>query len=336
VAVVKRKTSLKIKVNNYYAIGGTASQKWEEQQAHRPLMIHPQPRSVFFLGMGTGITAGTALQHAVERVVVCELLPGVVQAARKYFTPYVHGLFDDTRATIVVEDGRHYLQGTAERFDVIIADLFLPWEAGTGSLYTREHFAAVRARLQAGGLFAQWLPLYQMSQDEFGSIVRTMLEVFPLVTLWRGDFLPLRPIVLLVGHADATPSVPHKRLRLDDIPFMAHYAGNLTAARSQFEPYPLNTDDRPLIEYRSPITHRRQKAQAASWFVGAALIDFMETLLRLVPPEDDPYVQALTPRELAFVRAGLSLHRAEVLKKAGDHTRAQEALDHYRRVMTAY
>jgi spermidine synthase len=336
VAVVKSKTALKIKVNNYYAIGGTGSQKWEEQQAHRPLMLHPQPRSVFFLGMGTGITAGAALQHAIERVVVCELLPEVVRAARKYFKPYVHGLFNDARATVVVEDGRHYLRGTSERFDVIIADLFLPWEAGTGSLYTREHFAAVRARLQGGGLFAQWLPLYQVSQDEFGSIVRTMLEVFPLVTLWRGDFLPLRPIVLLVGHDDATPAVPPRRLRTDDIPFMAYYAGNLTVARPLFADYPLNTDDRPLIEYRSPITHRRQRAQAASWFVGATLIDFMETLLRLVPPEDDPYVQALAGREFAFVRAGLSRHRAEVLQKAGDRAGAQEALDQYRRAVTTY
>lgn len=336
VAVVKSKTSLKIKVNNYYAIGGTGSQKWEERQAHGPLMIHPQPRAVFFLGMGTGITAGAALQHPVERVVVCELIPEVVQAARKYFQPYVHGLFDDARATVVVEDGRNYLRGTSERFDVIIADLFLPWEAGTGSLYTREHFAAVRARLHEGGLFAQWLPLYQVSRDEFGSIARTMLEVFPLVTLWRGDFLALRPIVMLVGHRDPTPFVPHVLLHPDEIPFMAHYAGNLTAARTLLDGYPLNTDDRPLIEYHAPITHRRQKAKAASWFVGAALIDFMEALLRLVPPEHDPYLQTLSEREFALVHAGLSLHKAEVLKKAGDHAGAQEALQQYQRVLVAY
>jgi hypothetical protein len=73
-----------------------------------------------------------------------------------------------------------------------------------------------------------------------------------------------------------------------------------------------------------------------SWFVGAALIDFMETLLRLVSPENDPYLQALTEREFAFVRAGLSLHQAEVLKKAGNHTGAQEAMRQYRRAVAAY
>jgi spermidine synthase len=336
VAVVKNKTSLKIKVNNYYTLGGTGSQKWEERQAHGPLMIHPQPRSVFLLGMGTGITAGAALQHAVERVVVCELLPEVVTAVRKYFKPYVRGLFDDARATVVVEDGRHYLRGTSERFDVIIADLFLPWEAGTGSLYTREHFTAVRARLQENGLFAQWLPLYQMSQNEFGSVARTMIEVFPLVTLWRGDFFVRRPIVLLVGHRDPTPFVPHELWRTDDVPFMAHYAGNLTAARTLLDRYGLNTDDRPLIEYRAPITHRRQKAKADSWFVGTALMDFMEAVLRLAPPEHDPYLKDLTVREFTFVRSGLSLHQAEVHKKTGDLSEAQDALQEYQRAVAEY
>ena len=336
VAVIKRKKALKIKVNNIYTVGGSGAAKFEERQAHIPLVIHPQPRSVFFLGMGTGITAGAALQHDVERVVVCELIPEVVEAARKYFQPYVHGLFEDKRATIVVEDGRNYLLGTRTQFDVIIADLFMPWRAGVGSLYTREHMAAARARLREGGLFAQWVPLYQMSRDEFGSIARTMLEVFPLVTWWRGDFFAKRPIIVLVGHQEATPFEPHELFQADDVPFLAHYAGNLTAARALFDDNPLNTDDRPVIEYRAPITHRRRRAKEVSWFVGENLITFMETVLRSVPPERDPYLQALPHREHAVVQAGLSLHRARVLKKAGKISEAEEALAHYRHIVSRY
>lgn len=300
-------------------------------------MLHPEPRTVFFLGMGTGITAGAALEHPdLDRVVVCELLPAVVEAARTYFRPYVHGLFDDERVSIVVEDGRNYLRGTPETFDLIIADLFLPWRAGIGSLYTREHFATARARLRAGGLFAQWLPLYQMSQDEFGIIARTMLEVFPLVTLWRGDFLARRPIVMLVGHRENTPFVPHVLFRPADLPFMAHYAGNLTAARALFAAYGLNTDDRPLIEYRAPVTHRRQKAKAASWFVGDDLTAFMDAVLRAAPPADDAYLRHLPQHQRRVVYAGLHLHRAGVLKRAGDRTGAREALEQYRRTLAGY
>jgi spermidine synthase len=336
VAVVKRYNSLKLKVNNYYTVGGSGAIKFEEQEAHIPLMIHPRPRSVFFLGLGSGITAGAALTHDVERVVACELIPEVVEAARLYFKPYLHGLFEDKRATVLVEDGRTYLRGVDDRFDVIIGDLFLPWRAGVGSLYTREHFRAAWARLQPGGILAQWLPLYQMSQDEFGMIARTMLEVFPQVTLWRGDFLANRPIVALVGNRETGPFVPHVLPQADSVPFMAHYVGNLTAARHLFEVYVLNTDDRPVIEYRAPITHRRQQANAASWFVGNDLMTFMQTLLETVPPEQDAYLQKIPQREWDMVRAGFSLHRAGVLKKMGDMIAAQEELVRYQRAVAAY
>ena len=112
VAVVRRQGSLKIKINNFYAVGGTAALKWEQWQTHLPLLIHPKPRSIFYLGMGTGITAGAALSHPVERVVVTEIVPEVVAAARLHFGPYTNHLFEDPRVKVVAEDGRNYLLGT--------------------------------------------------------------------------------------------------------------------------------------------------------------------------------------------------------------------------------
>lgn len=289
--------------------------------------------TAFFLGLA----AGAALAHdAMEQVVVCELIPEVVVAARKYFRPYVHGLFEDSRAKVVVEDGRHYLMGTTERFDLIIGDPFLPWRAGVGNLYTREHMQTARARLRPGGLFAQWLPLYQMTQDEFGVIARTMLEVFPLVTWWRGDFLAKRPIVALVGHREAAPFEPHDLFQTTSVPFMAHYAGNLTAARALFQDYDLNTDDWPRIEYQAPISHRRHGAKTMAWFTGESLIAFMDAVAKMSPPSEDPYLQSLPHRQHTMVEAGLMLHRAGALKRAGKTVEAEEWLAHYQRLVAQY
>jgi spermidine synthase len=362
VTVIRQPTNLQIKINNHYTLGGTEMLVLEERQAHIPLLLHPQPHSVFFLGMGTGITAGAALDHPVDRVVVCELVQEVIEASQKYFKPYLHGLFEDRRATIIAEDGRNYLFGTSERFDVIIADLFFPWKAGTGNLYTREHFTAVHARLQQGGLFMQWIPLYQMSREEFSIIARTMLDIFPLVTLWRGDFLPDEPIVGLVGHRDnvaldlqglirrleqaksaelINSSLQDFKYPTDSIikevdikPFLFHYCGNFTAAHKLLDGYPLNTDDRPLIEYRSPITDWRQKAKETSWFTMSELINFFDELFLTVPPERDPYLKKLTGQQTMYIRAGLSLYRAQVLKKADDEKGAREALNYFNHLIT--
>ena len=65
------------------------------------------------------------------------------------------------------------LLGTDDSFDVVIGDLFLPGKQGTALLYTVEQFEAVKMRLAPGGVFAQWLALYQLSEGEFLGIARS-------------------------------------------------------------------------------------------------------------------------------------------------------------------
>ena len=208
VAVTERAGNRRLKMNNFYTLGGTGSLEQEQNQALLPLMTHPDPRAVFLLGLGTGITAGTALRHPVERLVVCEIAPDVIAAAAAYFNEPSGGLFRDPRASVRACDARNHLLGTAERYDVILADLFIPWRAGVGNLYSREHFAAARDRLTAGGLFVQWFPLFQVSRREFDLVARTMLSVFEQVTLWRGSFSAELPFAAFVGTTEATTLDP--------------------------------------------------------------------------------------------------------------------------------
>jgi len=185
VAVTQTDGVLELRLNGHYVVGGNGAITNDRRQAELPMLLYPQPRSVLFLGLGTGITAGAALFHPVERVTVAEIVPDVTAAAQEFFAPFANGVFTDPRAHIVAGDARMVLLADPQRYDVIVGDLFVPWHAGTGSLYTREQFQAVRDRLTADGVFAQWLPLYQLSWREFAVIAHTMLEVFPLVTVVR-------------------------------------------------------------------------------------------------------------------------------------------------------
>src|ERR1041385_4258376 len=78
-----------------------------------------------------------------------------------------------------IADARRFVRATAAQYDVIVADLFHPARDGAGSLYTLEHFSAIRRRLAPGGLFCQWLPLHQLDEHMLRVIIRTFLEVFP-------------------------------------------------------------------------------------------------------------------------------------------------------------
>src|SRR5262249_24345427 len=176
------------------------------------------------------------------------------------------GLLRRPDVQLVVGDGRRYLASGVERPDVVVSDLFIPWHASAGSLYAREMFESVARHLSSGGVFCQWLPLYQLTREEVHTIARTFLAVFPDVSLWRNDFYPDRPVVALIGRLAARPvDLDRIQERLAALPEWSRdpqlatpqgvamlYLGDLAAAPDLVARGPLNTDDRPLIEFLAP------------------------------------------------------------------------------------
>ncbi len=341
---------LSIKINSNYSLGSTDAYGPQIFQARIPLLAWPDTKSVFFLGMGTGITAGEALSRNdfphVEKVVACELSPKVVAASKKYFTGSVggfdltNGLYQDSRAEVLIADGRNHLLASPETYAMINADLFLPYRRGSGNLYSREHFQIVRERLKPGGVFVQWLPLYQMSEREFGIIARTMLAVFPQVSLWRGNFQPGAEIAAMVGHADLTPlpastldAERDKRLAVEGssyldmqelmLPINAQtitlfYGGNLTRAAELFAAYPLNTDDRPVIEFGTPRSLHLPSDADRPQFLETRFANLVDKLQSQTPPDEDPLLFLRSPSSRKLPLAGSAFHRAWIARVRDD------------------
>jgi len=286
VAVVEQPGSRRMKLDNFYVLGGTASLGDERMQAHIPLLLHPAPKRVAFLGLGTGITAGGALFHPVEQITTVEIVPEVVNAAKSYFAEANLGIVGGARAEIVVDDARNFLRGAGRQFDVIIGDLVVPWRRGESALYSAEHFAAVRRALAPGGLFCQWLPMFQLSEEEFRIVAATFLEGFHRATLWRGDLSPHQPALALVGHADADatidPAAVARRIREmkpdDANPHLAHEAGlwafligPIQSGDPQFASAKRHRDSRPWLELLAPLAHAASADGTRPVFVGPPL-----------------------------------------------------------------
>ena len=260
-------------------------------------------------------------------------------------------LFHDRRATVLVEDGRHYLMATGGQFDIINADLFVPFRSGAGSLYTREHFESSRERLTPDGVFVQWLPLYQLTEAEFAIIARTMIEVFDQVSMWRHNFQPGDEIVALVGHQEghvlpasdidssgdklfAVSGKDHRdlmrlNLPLDPQTILLFYGGNLTAARELFDDHPVNTDNRPVIEYMAPRNYRRGSADQPSWFIGQPFADLVAEVQALCPPDRDPLLAKRTPANRRLPLAGQAFHRARIAQVNDDAEATRSAWEKF-------
>jgi spermidine synthase len=360
------RNDLGITINSNYSLGSTAAYGPQIYQARIPLLAYPATESVFFLGMGTGITAGEALSRDafphIRSVVACELSANVVAASRKYFTgregepDLTNGLHRDPRARVIVGDGRIRLLAGRDRYSMINADLFLPYRRGTGSLYSREHFGIVRERLAPGGVFVQWLPLYQMTEREFGVIAATMLAEFPQVTLWRGNFQPGAEIAALMGHADAAPlpacslamanamrqavqgathhDMHSLMLPIDEQTVSLFYAGNLTRAADLVAHHPCNTDDRPVIEFGTPRSLHRPAGVPRPHFLEQRFADFVDLLQSRTPPDDDPFLARRTAANRRLPLAGSAFHRAWIASVHGDEQRQAAEWEAFLRLWT--
>ncbi|MFK7962114.1 MAG: fused MFS/spermidine synthase [Phycisphaerales bacterium] len=184
-----------LKVNNAFNMGGTRFSFGDRRQTHVPLMCHPAPREVLFLGVGSGLTAGAAVLHRPESVTAVELVPEVVEMLPEFSPQNRYEQVD----RMLVADARRFVRTDDRDYDVIVADLFHPARDGAGTLYTLEHFAAVRDRLASDGIFCQWLPLYQLDADTVRMIVRTFREVFPNAEGWLATYNVETPMLGLIG-----------------------------------------------------------------------------------------------------------------------------------------
>jgi len=331
VAVVRRDDHLRTKLNNWYTLGGTGDMTTQRMQTHLPLLLHPNPKRVFYLGLGTGITAGTALDYKIDEVVVTEIAPSAIRASKEFFADHTNGLYDDPRVVVIAEDGRNVLRGSRSKYDLIISDLFIPWKAGTGNLYSVEHYEIAHKRLSAEGMYVQWLPLYQLTKDEFAIIARSMQKVFPTVSLWRGNFSADKPVAAFIGHQKASQLSPDSPLVIasrfalreqlngqgDVVPLIAHYAGTLRTGDRRFSGAPLNTDSHPVIEYLAPINHRLEKAERAEWFVGQQLLEFVGPYLNENVLSTDTYLSNINSAWYDVIQAGHYLQSSYMLKDRG-------------------
>ena len=271
--LVERKDAgiFKIRQNLHYRFGTTGTNAREYRQAHIPLLLHDDPKDVLFLGLGTGLTAGGAVPHPnVQRIEAVELIPEVVEAAES-LAEHNHGVVGHLKVKVYVDDARHHLMAHDAMYDVIISDLFVPWESESGYLYTVEHYQVASSRLKPEGMFCQWLPLYQLGPREFELIANSFASVFPSTTIWWAQLETTSPVIGLIG--TQTPlkvdiDSLNKRIEglranqdaMDPTIAMSHrlldlYLGDWAVQQDAL----LNTDEHPRVEFLTPVSNRNRR-----------------------------------------------------------------------------
>lgn len=182
-----RGAALATYVNNSAVIGSSYDAiKVVKMVGHLPFYCGLECRKVLVVGFGIGVTTSAIASHPeVEKIDCIELVAGLKNAAHHY-EGLNHNIQNDKRLKVRSGDGRHYLQATQEKYDLISSDPTHPI-LGSGSLYTREYFELCLKHLNPGGMVSQYLPLHKLLPEDFQSIIKTFASVFPNATIWLGQ-----------------------------------------------------------------------------------------------------------------------------------------------------
>ncbi len=153
---------------------------YHEMIAHVPLFLHPRPRRVLVIGGGDGGTVREVLRHrGVERCVLAEIDPLVVEASRRYI-PLTAEKLSDRRCEVRIGDGVAFVRETSERFDVVIVDSTEPFGPAK-ELFGSAFYKDVRRILTPDGIVVSQAgsPFYEIATIR--NLARMLRPVFPVV-----------------------------------------------------------------------------------------------------------------------------------------------------------
>jgi spermidine synthase len=269
VAVVDRGDGRVLKLNSTSWQGGTQGELLEARLGLLPILIRGGSTKALVMGLGTGNTLYGLLQGGAMNVDCVEIIPAVARASQ-FFHRFSQETLVGGRFRPIVGDARIFLRCIDETYDLILGDLYFPWQSEAGFMYTKEHFQRVKDRLTPDGVFFQWLPLHQLAWEDFETIGYTFSEVFDHVAVYLAAPRAAFPFVGLMGSRERQyidPLTLQENLDAhfnhaflvnygvgDAMEILSLYLGDQWFFRRPSSPTQLNTEDQTRVEFRSART----------------------------------------------------------------------------------
>jgi len=143
-----------------------------------PYLLHTDPENSFLIGFGGGVTAHALTKTPLQSIKVVELEPAVIEAMKSVYPQGIPALLDD-RVVLEIQDARHQLLATKERYDMIISQPSHPWLSGASNLFTKEFFELTYNRLTPDGVYSQWVNLFKMDSTTLKAVIKAFNDVYP-------------------------------------------------------------------------------------------------------------------------------------------------------------
>ncbi len=175
-------------VNNSSVIGSTYDAiKAVKMVGHIPFLMGLECKKALIVGFGIGVTTSAIASHPkVEEIDCVELIPELQKVAH-YYGEVNREVYNDPRLKMHGGDGRHFLQTSNKKYDLISSDPTHPI-LGSGNIYTQEYFQLCKSHLTENGMISQYMPLHKLRLSDFLGVIKTFYSVFEDATVWIGQY----------------------------------------------------------------------------------------------------------------------------------------------------
>ena len=227
-------------------------------------ILHPNPKRAMVIGFGTGSSAGwLGSVPSIEQVDVAELEPSMFEIGRRCALVN-ENVLENPKVNRIIGDAREILPTVPRKYDVIFSEPSNPYRAGVASLFTREYYQAAKKKLEPGGLFVQWVQVYEIETETLRMLYATLASEFPSVETW---YLGFSDLALVASEKPLEHDVAMLKEKLAAEPYdralrfawrtegvdglFAHFVTGPAFART-FADVPgalYNTDDRNRVEF---------------------------------------------------------------------------------------
>jgi len=153
--------------------------RYHEALVHPAMGLAASRGEVLLLGGGDGLGVREVLRHPeVKRVTLVDLDPDMTRLGRTFPALAAQNgrSLEDPRVRVVNEDAHRFLERTADRYDVIIADLPDPNGDALAKLYSVEFYRLARQHLAEGGVFVTQATSPFFSRSSFWCVAKSMRE----------------------------------------------------------------------------------------------------------------------------------------------------------------
>jgi spermidine synthase len=156
---------------------------YHEMLAHVGLNAHASPEKVLIIGGGDGGALREVLKHPlVKEATLVDIDGRVIQASRDFF-PQFSPAFDHPKATVLVDDGIHYIQQARAAFDLILIDSTEP-VGPAAQLFSPAFYQNVYDALKDDGMVVAQSESPFLNQEVIAMVMGGLAEIFPICKLY--------------------------------------------------------------------------------------------------------------------------------------------------------